>query len=59
MKNKKLLTSGVLWAYGLACVATNQKNNECRNVLAEPTFKTEEDALLEWVLVLFKFSSLD
>lgn len=35
--NKKLLTSGVLWAYGLACVATNQKDQECKNVLAEPT----------------------
>lgn len=36
MKNKKLLTSGVLWAYGLACVATNQKDAECKNVLANP-----------------------
>lgn len=34
--NKKILTSGVLWAYGLACVATNQKDNECKNVLANP-----------------------
>lgn len=34
--NKKLLTSGVLWAYGLACVATNQKDQECKNVLANP-----------------------
>ena len=34
--NKKILTSGVLWAYGLACVATNQKDSECKNVLAEP-----------------------
>ena len=33
---KKLLTSGVLWAYGLACVATNQKDSECKNVLANP-----------------------
>ena len=33
---KKLLTSGVLWAYGLACVATNQKDQECKNVLANP-----------------------
>ena len=34
--NKKILTSGVLWAYGLACVATNQKDQECKNVLANP-----------------------
>ena len=34
--NKKILTSGVLWAYGLACVATNQKDSECKNVLANP-----------------------
>ena len=34
--NKKILTSGVLWAYGLACVATNQKDAECKNVLANP-----------------------
>lgn len=34
--NKKILTSGVLWAYGLACVATNQKDQECKNVLATP-----------------------
>lgn len=33
--NKKILTSGVLWAYGLACVATNQKDSECKNVLAK------------------------
>lgn len=37
MDRKKLLTSGVLWAYGLACVATNQKNNECKNVLSQTT----------------------
>ena len=34
--NKKILTTGVLWAYGLACVATNQKDQECKNVLANP-----------------------
>ena len=34
--NKKILTSGVLWAYGLACVAVNQKDKECKNVLANP-----------------------
>ena len=34
--NKKILTSGVLWAYGLACVATNQKDQECKNVLSNP-----------------------
>ena len=34
--NKKILTSGVLWAYGLACVATNQKDSEYKNVLANP-----------------------
>lgn len=34
--NKKILTTGVLWAYGLACVATNQKDSECKNVLANP-----------------------
>ena len=34
--NKKILTSGVLWASGLACVATNQKDQECKNVLANP-----------------------
>lgn len=36
MNKKKLLTSGVLWAYGLACVAVNQKDKECKNVLANP-----------------------
>ena len=34
--NKKILTTGALWAYGLACVATNQKDQECKNVLANP-----------------------
>ena len=34
--NKKILTTGALWAYGLACVATNQKDSECKNVLANP-----------------------
>ncbi len=34
MNKKKLLTSGVLWAYGLACVTVNQKDKECKNVLA-------------------------
>lgn len=46
MKNKKLLTSGVLWAYGLACVATNQKNNECKNVLANPV-QTQVPVVIE------------
>lgn len=35
MNKKRLLTSGVLWAYGLACVTVNQ-NKECKNVLANP-----------------------
>lgn len=46
MKNKKLLTSGVLWAYGLACVATNQKDAECKNVLANPV-QTQVPVVIE------------
>ena len=34
--NKKILTSAILWGYGLSCVAVNQKDQECKNVLANP-----------------------
>ena len=34
--NKKIFTSAILWGYGLSCVAVNQKDQECKNVLANP-----------------------
>ena len=36
MDKKKILTGAVLWGYGLSCVAVNQKDQECKNVLANP-----------------------
>ena len=36
MDKKKILTGAVLWGYGLSCVAVNQKDQECKNVLASP-----------------------
>lgn len=44
--NKKILTSGVLWAYGLACVATNQNDSECKNVLAN-TVQTQAPVVIQ------------
>ena len=34
--NKKILTSAILWGYGLRRVAVNKKDQECKNVLANP-----------------------